>query len=79
MISLFCEICFRYSVPSDAWSCAWDAESDAFFYGGLKTGEVLVFDIRMTNRHVRELPKYGAKTPVVSLQYLRQPIHPVHK
>lgn len=63
-----------YTVESDVWSCAWDSDDPVYFYGGLKTGEVYVFDIRVTSRHVYQLPRFGAKTPAVSLQYLKSPM-----
>ncbi|XP_054724459.1 E3 ubiquitin-protein ligase RFWD3-like [Uloborus diversus] len=60
-----------YSVESDVWSCKWDADDPLYFFAGLKSGATFLFDIRMTSSHVRELPAFGSKTPVVSVEYLR--------
>lgn len=65
---------YRYNCESDVWSCAWDADDPVYFYGGLKTGEVYVYDVRVTSRYVYQLPRFGARTPVVSIQYLRSPV-----
>ncbi|KAG8192093.1 hypothetical protein JTE90_005391 [Oedothorax gibbosus] len=61
-----------YPVDADVWSCTWDADDPTYFYAGLRTGDVYLFDIRVTSRYVHELPKFGSKTPVVALQYLRK-------
>ncbi|GFR27500.1 e3 ubiquitin-protein ligase RFWD3, partial [Trichonephila clavata] len=61
-----------YSHDSDVWSCAWDLDDPTYFYAGLKSGDVYLYDIRVTNRHVHELPRFGCKTPVVALQYLKK-------
>ncbi|CAL1297069.1 unnamed protein product, partial [Larinioides sclopetarius] len=61
-----------YPLDSDVWSCAWDLDEPTYFYAGLKTGDVYLFDIRMTSRYVHELPRYGNRTPVVALEYIKK-------
>ncbi|KAF8766457.1 E3 ubiquitin-protein ligase RFWD3 like protein [Argiope bruennichi] len=61
-----------YPLDSDVWSCAWDLDEPTYFYAGTKNGDVYLFDIRMTNRYVHELPRYGNRTPVVALQYVKK-------
>ncbi|GFT67379.1 e3 ubiquitin-protein ligase RFWD3 [Trichonephila clavipes] len=61
-----------YSHDSDVWSCTWDLDDPTYFYAGLKSGDVYLYDIRVTNRYVHELPRFGCKTPVVALQYLKK-------
>ncbi|XP_071033766.1 E3 ubiquitin-protein ligase rfwd3.S [Parasteatoda tepidariorum] len=61
-----------YSLDCDAWSCAWDSDDPMYFYGGLRNGGVLLFDIRVTSRSVNELPRFGSNTPVVAIQCLRK-------
>ncbi|GIY10991.1 e3 ubiquitin-protein ligase RFWD3 [Caerostris darwini] len=62
-----------YTHDSDAWSCAWDLDDPKYFYAGFKTGAVYLHDIRMTDRYVLELPRFGNKTPAVSIQYIKRP------
>ncbi|XP_035208093.1 E3 ubiquitin-protein ligase RFWD3-like isoform X2 [Stegodyphus dumicola] len=67
-----------YVVDSDVWSCAWDADDPVYFFAGLKSGGVYLFDIRVTSRYVHELPRCGTSTPVVALQYLRKATSATH-
>ncbi|GFT02514.1 e3 ubiquitin-protein ligase RFWD3 [Nephila pilipes] len=61
-----------YSHDSDVWSCTWDLDNPVYFYAGLKSGDVYLYDIRVTSRYVHELPRFGCKTPVVALKYLKK-------
>ena len=63
-----------YTNPVPVWSCVWDPDDTTYFYAGLQSGVVRVFDMRNTATHLQELTPTGTRSPVVALQYVRRDI-----
>ncbi|KAL5464066.1 hypothetical protein EMCRGX_G033025 [Ephydatia muelleri] len=60
-----------YKTPGPAWACAWNQDSDHYFYCGLQNGTIQMFDKRNTTGSVVDLHcPGGASYPVTSLAYV---------
>ena len=62
--------CFRYSLNSTVWCCAWNTHDTNVFYAGMERGVVREFDIRRTNTHVRDVLDSGG-SPISNIQFWR--------
>jgi hypothetical protein len=43
---VFVSLFFRFAASTAVWSCAWNSQDKDTFYGGLRNGQVLTFDLR---------------------------------
>ncbi|XP_061696605.1 E3 ubiquitin-protein ligase RFWD3 isoform X2 [Syngnathoides biaculeatus] len=59
-----------YKADKPVWSCCWCADDPNYAYAGLSNGSVLLYDVRDTSAHVRELQPLRSRAPVASLCYI---------
>ena len=59
-----------YNTALGVWACAWNTDDNNYFYAGLQNGRVLVFDVRDTSNHVKELNTEGSRAPISGLCYV---------
>ncbi|XP_040838306.1 E3 ubiquitin-protein ligase RFWD3 [Ochotona curzoniae] len=59
-----------YNTGRPVWSCCWCLDESQYFYAGLVSGSILVYDLRNTRCHVQELVSQRARCPMVSLSYI---------
>ncbi|KAI0980694.1 hypothetical protein GJ496_001483 [Pomphorhynchus laevis] len=62
-----------YQINAPAWSCAWNCDSEYYFYIGLSSGLVFLYDCRMEESHVDQIivsPGLAPSSPITSLEYL---------
>ncbi|XP_061231833.1 E3 ubiquitin-protein ligase RFWD3 [Neopsephotus bourkii] len=59
-----------YNTGRPVWSCCWCLDDTNYIYAGLVNGSIMVYDLRFTNSHVKELVPQKSRCPMVSLSYL---------